>query len=144
MGWQSLYEKTLSVVSSAAVPPTADSSPSGSQQDHTTSQSLRSRHQTQTTKKRSNSSVSSLNSITPKTPKKDIHVVQGDWKAKVGPDTYQHWAMTIGRFGIGMTEDGDSWSLQRATDSPLPTLHLHKLSRTATLMVRFTSKQTSS
>ena len=30
-----------------------------------------------------------LDSITAKTPKKDILVVQGDWNAKVGPDTYQ-------------------------------------------------------
>ena len=30
-----------------------------------------------------------------KTPKKDILVVQGDWNAKVGPDTYQHRAGTV-------------------------------------------------
>ena len=31
-----------------------------------------------------------LDSITAKTPKKDVLVVQGDWNAKVDPDEYQH------------------------------------------------------
>ena len=47
-----------------------------------------------------------LDSIIAKTPKKDILVVQGDWNAKVGPDAYRHWAGTVGRFGIGETNDG--------------------------------------
>ena len=33
-----------------------------------------------------------LDGITAKTPKKNILVVQGNWNAKVGPDTYQHLA----------------------------------------------------
>ena len=44
-----------------------------------------------------------LGSIVAKTPKKDIFEVQGDWNAKVGSDAYQHWAWTVGRFGIGET-----------------------------------------
>ena len=47
-----------------------------------------------------------LDSVITKTPKKDILVVQGDWNAKVGPDAYLHWAGTVGRFGIGETNDG--------------------------------------
>ena len=46
-----------------------------------------------------------LISIIAKTPKKDILVVPGDWNAKVGPDAHQHWAGTVGRFGIGETND---------------------------------------
>ena len=52
-----------------------------------------------------------LDSIIAKTPKKDIFVIQGDWNAKVGPDANQHWAGTVGRFGIGEANDrgdGDS------------------------------------
>ena len=47
-----------------------------------------------------------LDSVITKTPKKDILVVHGDWNAKVGADTYQHWAGPVGRFGIGQTNDG--------------------------------------
>ena len=50
-------------------------------------------------------------SIIAKTPKKDILVVQGDWNAKVGPDAYQHWAGTAGRFGIG------TWRLPEFAES---------------------------
>ena len=46
-----------------------------------------------------------LDSIIAKTPKKDILVVQGDWNAKIGSDAYQHWAGTVGRFGIGDTNN---------------------------------------
>ena len=42
-----------------------------------------------------------LDSILAKTPRKGILVVQADWNAKAGPDAYQHWAGTVGRFGIG-------------------------------------------
>ena len=38
-------------------------------------------------------------------PKKDILIVQGDWNAKVGPDAHQDWAGTVGKFGIGVTND---------------------------------------
>ena len=46
-----------------------------------------------------------LGGIIAKTPKKDTLVVHGDWIAKIGPDAYQHWAETVGRFGIGETND---------------------------------------
>ena len=38
-------------------------------------------------------------------PKKDILVVQGDWNAKVGPDTYNDWRGTVGKFGLGETNE---------------------------------------
>ena len=47
-----------------------------------------------------------LDNIIAKTHKNDILVVHGDWNAKVGADTYQHWAGPVGRFGIGQTNDG--------------------------------------
>ena len=38
-----------------------------------------------------------------------VCVVQGNLNAIVGPNTYQHLAGTVGRFGMGeTTEDGDS------------------------------------
>ena len=46
-----------------------------------------------------------LNTIIPITPEKDILVVQSDWNAKVIPDPYQHWAVTVGRFGNGEAND---------------------------------------
>ena len=46
-----------------------------------------------------------LDSIIAKTPKRNILVVQSNWNAKVGPDAYQHWAGTVGRFGTGETND---------------------------------------
>ena len=46
-----------------------------------------------------------LDSIIAKTPKKDTVVVQGDWNAKVSPHAYLQWAGTVGRFGIGETND---------------------------------------
>ena len=39
------------------------------------------------------------------TSKKDILVVQGDCNVKVGPNKYQQWARTAGRFGITETND---------------------------------------
>ena len=47
-----------------------------------------------------------LDSLIANTPTEDILVVHGDWNAKVGADTYQHWAGPVGRFGIGQTNDG--------------------------------------
>ena len=76
-----------------------------------------------------------LDSIKAKTPKKDLLVVQGDWNAEVGPDAYQHWAGTVGRFVIGRTNDR-GWRLRELAKSHrlalANTLHPHKLSRTAT------------
>ena len=86
-----------------------------------------------------------LDSIIAKTPKKDILVVQGDWNAKVGPDAYLHWAGTVGRFGIGETNDRGRRLLELAK-SPA---HQNKLSRTTTWQTpsglsRFKTRQTSS
>ena len=75
-----------------------------------------------------------LDSIKAKTPKKDLLVVQGDWNAEVGPDAYQHWAGTVGRFVIGRTNDR-GWRLREfAKNHRLihATLHPNRLSRTAT------------
>ena len=66
-----------------------DSSPSGSQRDHTTSQPFRSMHQPQTLRRRkSHIFYEQLDSIIAKTPEKDTPVVQGDWNAKVGPGAH--------------------------------------------------------
>ena len=58
-----------------------------------------------------------FDSIKAKTPKKDIFVVQGDWNAEVGPDAYQHWVWTVGRFGIGKTNDR-GWRLRVRKEPP--------------------------
>ena len=54
---------------------------------------------------------------------------------KVGPDVYQHWAWTVGRFDIGKTNDR-GWRLQEFAKNHRLTLasilHPHTLSRTAT------------
>ena len=47
-----------------------------------------------------------LGSIIARTPEKEILQVQSDWNAKVGPDAYQPWAGTAGRFGFGDQHDG--------------------------------------
>ena len=67
--------------------------------------------------------------------KKDILIVQGDWNAKVGPDTYENWAGTVGRFGISENNDRGLRLLEFARSYCLAlanTLHPHKLSQTAT------------
>ena len=70
-----------------------------------------------------------------KTPKKDILIVQGNWNTKEDPDTYHHWAGTVGRFGIGETSSR-GWRLLGFKKSHrltlTNTLHPHMLSRTAT------------
>ena len=76
-----------------------------------------------------------LDTTIAKVPKKDILIVQGDWNAKVGPDAYQNWAGTAGRFGLGETNDRGLRLLEFARSHHLTlanTLHPHKLSRTAT------------
>ena len=76
-----------------------------------------------------------LDNIIAKTAMKDILVVQGDWHAKVGPDAYQHWAGTIGRFGIEETNNRGLRLLKFSKSHRrifANTLHLHKLYRTAT------------
>ncbi len=39
------------------------------------------------------------------TSKKDLLIVVGDWNAKVGPDAYNQWSGSVGRFGEGDTND---------------------------------------
>ena len=38
-------------------------------------------------------------------PKQDIHLLMGDWNAKIGPDAYDQWKGTIGHHGLGVTND---------------------------------------
>ena len=76
-----------------------------------------------------------IDSMIPKTPRKDILAVLGDWNAKVGPDAYLHWAGTIGRCGIGETNDRGRRLPEFAKSHRLTfanTVHPHRLSRTAT------------
>ena len=90
-------------MSSAALPSPADSSPPGSQGDHATPPSCTptSDHEDEAVEQ----FYEQTDSMIAKTPKKDILLVQGDWHAKVSPDAYQHWAETVGRSGIGDTDD---------------------------------------
>ena len=76
-----------------------------------------------------------LDRIIAKVPRKDILVVQGDWNAKIGPDAYQQWAGTVGRYGIGETNDRGLRLLEFAQHHRLTitnTLYPHKLSRRTT------------
>ncbi|XP_071491824.1 uncharacterized protein [Diadema antillarum] len=62
-------------------------------------------------------------------------IVQGEWNAKVGPDAYENWAGTVGRFGMGDTNDRGIRLLEFAKSHCLTlanTLHPHKWSRTVT------------
>ncbi|XP_063587738.1 craniofacial development protein 2-like [Penaeus indicus] len=75
-----------------------------------------------------------LEDIIRKTPRKDL-IVQGDWNAKVGPDAYQIWAGTVGRFGLGITNDRGQRLLEFACNHNLTlaiTLYPHKTSRRET------------
>ena len=68
-------------------------------------------------------------------PKKDILIIQGDWNAKVGPDAYEQWAGTTGKFGIGETNERGLRLLQFARSHRLTlanTLFPHKTSRRTT------------
>ena len=40
-----------------------------------------------------------------KVPKKDLIIIQGDFNAKIGPDAYEVWPCTVGRNGVGETND---------------------------------------
>lgn len=44
-----------------------------------------------------------LVNIIKETPKKDLHIIQQGWNAKIGTDAYKHWGGTIGLFGLGET-----------------------------------------
>ena len=149
LGWHSLYRKQLLVVSYASLhlqqthlhPDFSETTQHHSHSDLYIN--LRpQRRGTQTF-------YEQLDSIITKTPKKDILVFQGDQNGRVGPDAYQNWAGTLGRFEKQMTENGDSQSWESHQLTLAKTLHRHKLSRTATwhgmpLMSRFTIRQTSS
>ena len=72
-----------------------------------------------------------LDIIIAKTPKKDILVVEGDWNAKVSPDTYKHWEGTVERHGLGDTNDMRPLEFVKSHRLTVAnTLHPHKLSRT--------------
>ena len=68
-------------------------------------------------------------------PKKDIIVVQGDWNAKIGQDAYDSWKGTIGKFGLGETNERGQKLLEFAKRHQLTaanTLFNHKTSRRTT------------
>jgi len=70
-----------------------------------------------------------------KIPKKDIIIIQGDFNAKVGPDSYNQWAGTVGQFGTGETNDRGLRLLEFACTHRLTianTLYPHKQSRRTT------------
>ena len=46
-----------------------------------------------------------LNKTIDKLPRKDITVIQGDWNAKIGTNAHQNWAGTVGKFGLGQTDE---------------------------------------
>lgn len=69
---------------------------------------------------------------------KDILIIRGDFGAKVGPDTYENWAGTVGQYGTGTTNDRGLCLLEFVSNQRLiiaNTLYPHKLSRRTTLHV---------
>eukprot|EP00794_Sanderia_malayensis_P021057 gene21057-biopygen14625 len=46
-----------------------------------------------------------LEELLRKIPKKDVLIVQRDWNTKIGPDAYQNWKGTVGKFGLGETNE---------------------------------------
>ncbi|XP_063610216.1 craniofacial development protein 2-like [Penaeus indicus] len=46
-----------------------------------------------------------LKSTMDKIPEKYIRIIQGDWNAKIGTDAYKDWEGTIGKFGVGETNE---------------------------------------
>ncbi|XP_055865177.1 uncharacterized protein LOC129922560 [Biomphalaria glabrata] len=70
-----------------------------------------------------------------KVPKKDILVVQGDWNAKVGSDSYQTWKGTCGKYSNLSTNERGRRLLEFAKYNNLllaNTLGCHKKSRITT------------
>ena len=67
--------------------------------------------------------------------RKDVLIVQGDWNAKIGADAFANWKGTIGRFGLGETNDRGLKLLEFAKRHRLTaanTLFNHKASRKST------------
>ncbi|XP_064625969.1 craniofacial development protein 2-like [Lineus longissimus] len=76
-----------------------------------------------------------IGSTIQRTNRKDFLIIQGDWNAKVGPDAFDQWAGTVGRFGLGKTNDRGYRLLEFACSQKLTianTPHTHKPSRRAT------------
>ena len=90
MGWYSLYGNKLQVVSLAALPSPADTSPSGFQRDDRSSVIPVYAPTSDQEDENVEQSCKQPRSIIAKTSKKDILVVQGEWNAKVGPKAYKH------------------------------------------------------
>ena len=68
-------------------------------------------------------------------PRKDVLIVQGDWNAKIGADAFANWKGTIGRFGLGETNDRGLKLLEFAKRHRLTaanTLFNHKAPRKST------------
>ena len=65
-------------------------------------------------------------------PRKDILILQGNWNAKIGRDTYDIWKGTIGKFGLGHTNVKGQRLLEFTQQHKLVianTLFKHKLIR---------------
>ena len=77
----------------------------------------------------------SLSLTMKKVPKQDILILVGDFNAKIGVDAYSNWSGTIGKFGLGSTNDRGLRLLEFAKYNGLVvsnTFQPHKLSRKAT------------
>lgn len=63
---------------------------------------------------------SELETIMKNIADKDILVIQGDWKSKIGTVAHEDWAGTAGKYVLGSTnenmkKDFDYWNLQDCT-----------------------------
>ena len=47
----------------------------------------------------------SLNNVIRKAPKKDMMIIQGGCNAKIGPDAHENWKGTVGKYGMGDTNE---------------------------------------
>ena len=63
---------------------------------------------------------------------KDVLVIEGDWNAKVGPDAYEQWPGTVGRFGVGEPNEKGERFLEFA--------HMHKRTMVNTISFLTRSK----
>ena len=66
--------------------------------------------------------------------RKDLLIIQGDWNAKVGPHVYEPWPGTVGRFGVGETNE--------IGDSLLDFTHRHKMTMVNNLFPHKISRRT--